>query len=97
MRDYKIAVVEFLGVNDEPTGSKYYFRLYDKLVNTGDYVLCDTDNGLRIAIVDYITSEEEYYTIGDYVINKQVICKINPFQWFNRRDAIRNYRRVRND
>ena len=90
MRDYKIATVEVLGENDEPSGSQYNFRLYVKDVTVGDYVLCDTDNGYRIAIVYKVSIAEEDYIIDNYVINKQVISKIDPFQWLNRRDAIRN-------
>lgn len=89
-QNYLIAVVEFLGTDYEPTGSQYYFRLYDRNITAGDYVLCETSNGLRIGVVDMVTAEQEYYYLDDYAVNRQVISKVDPTQYINRKLAIRN-------
>ena len=76
--NYRVAKVRLLG---QDTTKRYAFALFDNNVNVGDTVLCDTQCGYNVAIVDEIISKDEYVGTD---ITREIVCKVD-FTAYNKR------------
>lgn len=82
---YRIARVKHVDGYDN--NKEYFFALFDKDVNVGDYVLCDTQNGYKVANVLGIEEVND----DSKSITREIICKVD-FSAFNHRKEVRTQR-----
>lgn len=80
--NFKVARVQFLdGYNKDKI---YNFALFDNDIESGDFVLCDTQNGYNVAKVLSVESIES----SGVTVTKEIICKVD-FSKFEHRKEVR--------
>lgn len=73
----KVAICKFKGVAKE-----YAFALYDDNIVSGDTVVCDTVDGLKVLKVIEVIDASEYTKS----ITKEVVCKVDVSTYERRLD-----------
>lgn len=78
--NYRIAIVNL--INEPNTTKPYAFALFDTYIICGDYVLCDTSYGYKVAHVIDIVDKEDY---DGCIVTREIICKVNLNPYLERK------------